>query len=596
MLVRVGLVAVNLTPGDLDGNLDTLCGAYNRAAEAGCDLVVFPELAISGYPPEDLVLRDDFLTECRHRLDSFAAHVSGPAALVGFPEQLSPHPVTDARDRSAANAAAWIEHREIIKVSRKRWLPNYSVFDEARVFAPAPLDQEPTVTLSSGLCVGGLICEDLWRPGPLDSAAALGARLVVVANASPYTLDKPRARRKIVAESARRVTLPVLYANLVGGIDEVVFDGRNLAADATGAIRATGSAFQEEVLVLDVETDSGTLEPQDRILLAQPTPFAPKLHTSQLPPATDSDSVRTADPTADPDLADLYQALLVGLRDYTAKNDFDRVWVGLSGGIDSALVATLAVDALGPASVFAIAMPGPFSSPGSVTDAHELARRTGISIIDVPISDMVQAADDALFELFGDMPRDVTEENIQARMRGLVLMAASNKLSGLVLSTGNKSETSVGFCTLYGDTNGGLAPLKDIPKTLVYALCRWRNAQAGTKVEPIPRAIIDKAPSAELAENQHDESALGSYDALDAVLAAYIEHDASPQAIVTSTGLPASYITKICNLVDHNEYKRRQGPPGIKVTDKAFGRDRRLPITNRWRPTAANIPEEAPVS
>ncbi len=540
-MVRVALGQLNTTVGDLDGNVARLAEWTSRATAAGADLICFPELAVTGYPPEDLILRREFRRDTLAALDDLAtATTRGCTVLVGF---------VDDTPQGARNAAAVLEGGEITSRYHKMKLPNYGVFDEQRYFTPGSAGCIARVGSSS---VGVSICEDAWTPGaPFDGYAAAGIQVLANINASPYHRHKTSERLDICRARARETGAWVVYVNAVGGQDELVFDGGSMVVSPGGDLVAFASMFEEDLLVVELEGRTATAEPRD------PWPTGP---------------------------AEVYGALVLGLGDYVRKNGFGEVVVGLSGGVDSALVAALAADALGPEAVRALAMPSPYSSPGSVTDAVECAQRLGIRLDQVPIEGIVAAYREALTGLFAGTTEGVAEENIQARIRGNLLMALSNRFGSMVLATGNKSEYAVGYATLYGDMAGGLAPIKDVPKTLVYELVRWRNALGparGPDSGPIPQSIVDKPPSAELRPDQRDTDSLPPYEVLDPILEAYVEDDLGVDDIV-ATGADRTTVERVIALIDRAEYKRRQSAPGVKITPKAFGRDRRLPITNRY--------------
>jgi NAD+ synthase (glutamine-hydrolysing) len=536
-VVRVALGQLNTTVGDLDGNVARLADWTSRATAAGADLICFPELAVTGYPPEDLILRREFRRDTLAALDDLArATAEGCTVLVGF---------VDDTPQGARNAAAVLQDGEITSRYHKMKLPNYGVFDEQRYFTPGSAGCIARIGSSS---VGVSICEDAWTPGaPFDGYAAAGIQVLANINASPYHRHKTSERLDICRARARETGAWVVYVNAVGGQDELVFDGGSMVVSPGGDLVAFASMFEEDLLVVELEGRTATAEPRE------PWPTGP---------------------------AEVYGALVLGLGDYVRKNGFREVVVGLSGGVDSALVAALAADALGPEAVRALAMPSPYSSPGSVTDAVECAQRLGIQLDQVPIEGIFATYREALTGLFAGTAEGVAEENIQARIRGNLLMALSNRFGAMVLATGNKSEYAVGYATLYGDMAGGLAPIKDVPKTLVYELVQWRNAQ-GPGDGPIPQSIVDKPPSAELRPDQKDTDSLPPYEVLDPILEAYVEDDLGVDDIV-ATGADRATVERVIALIDRAEYKRRQSAPGVKITPKAFGRDRRLPITNRY--------------
>jgi NAD+ synthase (glutamine-hydrolysing) len=539
--VRVALAQIDVTVGDLTGNADRIIDAIRGAAAQGADLVLVPELAVVGYPPEDLLAKDHFVGDGAAMLSRIAAACSQSAAVIGF---------VDRGDGVLFNAAALCRDGRVEVVYRKRRLPNYGVFDEDRYFGEG---DAPVVFEVGGVRTAITICEDVWTPELAAEAAALGAGLVVNISASPFHAGKGAAREAMLAGLARDNDLWVAYCNLVGGQDELVFDGRSVLLAPDGSVVARALAFEEDVLIVDIP--SGGADES-----------APSVSAgARLEPLVDGEE-------------ELWGALVLGLRDYIRKNGFTDAVVGLSGGIDSALTATLAVDALGADRVHGVLMPSRHSSSGSVTDAEALAEGLGIDHRMLAVEPAFHALRDTLSPAFEGLTPDITEENLQARVRGSLLMALSNKFGWIVLATGNKSELSVGYSTLYGDMVGGFAPIRDVYKTTVYALARWRNARG----QVIPLASIEKPPSAELRPGQLDTDALPPYEVLDPILHAYVEQDASVEEIV-ATGAPAELVSRVTGMVDAAEYKRRQGPLGIRVTPKAFGRDRRMPVTNRYR-------------
>jgi NAD+ synthase (glutamine-hydrolysing) len=564
--VRLAAAQLDLVVGDLDGNVDRMLAAYEKADAAGCDLVAFPELSLTGYPPEDLLLRPAFVAHCGEALEKFAARTGRLAAVVGFPEA----------QRDLANAAALCAHGRVQGVYRKHLLPNYAVFDEQRYFAASTVDGPLFVV--GGVRVALTICEDAWSPsGPIITQAAGGAELVVNINASPFYAGRLHEREAMVATRAADASVPVLYVNLVGGQDELVFDGASMLFDESGRLVARARQFEEDLLLVDVD-----VRPAFRRRLLDPRG---RTRTSALPEIEISEariSERREEPRIEPLLPpvqEVYEALVLGTRDYVLKNGFTDVLIGLSGGIDSSLVAAIAVDALGPEKVVGVLMPSRFSSDGSVTDAEALAANLGIRTITVPIEAAHSAFLDMLAPTFAGTEPGLAEENLQARIRGNLLMAMSNKFGALVLTTGNKSEYATGYSTLYGDMAGGFAVIKDVPKMLVYALSRDRNERALRDL--IPEAVLEKAPSAELRPDQRDSDSLPDYELLDPIIEGYVEDDLSV-AELEAAGHDPDTVRRVARLVDRNEYKRRQAPPGVRVSPKAFGKDRRLPITNRW--------------
>jgi NAD+ synthase (glutamine-hydrolysing) len=541
--VRIALGQVNVTVGDLSGNVDKMDTWVREATGHGADLVCFPELAITGYPPEDLVLRSSFVDANLEALDDLAARVEGRCAvLVGF---------VDRTERGLHNAAALLRGGGVEARYHKHRLPNYGVFDERRYFVPG--ERGCTLRLADAT-LGISVCEDAWRPGPPFDEYAGRVQVIPNINGSPYHRRKTHERLEVCAARARETGAWIVYVNCVGGQDELVFDGGSIVVSPDGDLVWHATAFEEDLLVVDIPGTAGD---------------------EAKPPAPD--------PAREPwpeDSEEVYRAVVLGLGDYVRKNGFREAVVGLSGGIDSSIVATLAADALGPDAVRALAMPSRFSSMESVEDAQDVAKRLGIRIDEVGIDDVFRAYLDALVSLFEGTEADVAEENLQARIRGNLLMALSNKFGGLVLATGNKSEMAVGYSTLYGDLAGGFAPLADVPKTLVYELARWRNGE--TDPPPIPDRVLEKAPSAELRPDQKDTDSLPPYEVLDPIIEDYVEGDRSPEEIVEG-GADLDLVDRVIGMIDRAEYKRRQAPPVVKITPKAFGRDRRLPITNRYR-------------
>jgi NAD+ synthase (glutamine-hydrolysing) len=564
--LRVAAAQLNLVVGDLEGNAARILDTYERAEHEGCDLVAFPELAITGYPPEDLLLRPAFVAQAVETLDKVAARTGRAAAVIGFPEP----------DADLYNAAAVCAGGKVLGVYRKHLLPNYAVFDEERYFEPWKVDGPLFVV--GGVRVALSICEDAWSPsGPILTQAAAGAELVVNINASPYYAGRLRERETMLATRAADASVPVVYVNLAGGQDELVFDGASMVFDEGGHLVARAKQFEEDLLLVDLDVQPAfrrrALDPRGRI------------RAPRLPEVTVSDAQitgRAAQPRIEPVLdpvREVYEALVLGTRDYVRKNDFTDVLIGLSGGIDSSLVAMIAVDALGAEHVQGVLMPSRFSSEGSVTDADALAANLGIEALTIPIEPAHQAFLDMLAEPFAGREPGLAEENLQARIRGTILMTLSNTFGSLVLTTGNKSELATGYSTLYGDMAGGFSVIKDVPKTLVYALARDRNDRAERAL--IPEAVLEKPPSAELRFDQRDSDSLPPYDVLDPIVEAYVEDDRSVTDLLAE-GHDPDVVRRVTWLIDRNEYKRRQAPPGVRVSPKAFGKDRRLPITNRW--------------
>ncbi|HXV04947.1 MAG TPA: NAD(+) synthase [Solirubrobacterales bacterium] len=557
--MRIALAQIDPTVGDVDGNAAKVSEWIGRAEAAGVELAIFPELCVPGYPAEDLYLKRHFIEANRRAVEELARGVgAGLTVLVGFAEPLSA-PLGD--HRRAHNSLAVLSGGTVRAVYRKNRLPNYAVFDEQRYFVPG----EGAATIEvAGMRIGLTICEDVWVEGPPASVeAAEGAGLIANPSGSPYHRGKGREREEMFAARARAYGAHLAFCNLVGGQDELVFDGHSFVVDPSGSVIARAAQFEEELLVCEVPSPA-------------PGPLAEPL----------------------PDLAEVYGALVLGLRDYVAKNGFRHVGLALSGGVDSALVALLAVDAVGPEHVSCVVMPSPHSSAGTQADARAIAANLGAEAIEIPIEATMRAYESALAPEFrrpeedGAAPReplphdparpsapDLAAENIQARIRGNLMMALSNKHGWLVLTTGNKSEVSVGYATLYGDMAGGFAVIKDVPKTLVYELVHHRNEVAGREL--VPASVLERAPSAELRPNQLDSDSLPTYELLDRILEAYVERDEGREEMIAA-GMPAEVVDDVVRMVDRAEYKRRQAAPGIRITPKAFGRDRRLPITNRF--------------
>jgi len=568
--LRVAACQLDLVVGGLDTNVAAILAALEQADAAGADVAVFPELAITGYPPEDLLLKPGFVADNRAALEKLAARTGRCAAVVGF---------VDA-GRDLYNAAAVCSQGSVQGVYRKRLLPNYSVFDEQRYFAAG--SDEPTLFVIGGVRVGVTICEDIWAPtGPMTDQAAGGAELIINISASPYYAGRLVERERMLATRAADASCALVYVNLVGGQDELVFDGASLIVDPDGGLEARAPQFVEKVMVADVDVRpvfrKRLLDPRGRAV----APSLPAVGISDAPRDVEAGTGQPglADPL-DP-VAEIYEALVLGTRDYVTKNGFTDVVVGLSGGIDSTLVAVIAVDALGADHVHGVAMPSRFSSSGANDDAEKLAAALGVDYRVIAIEPAHAALLEMLAPSFADTEEGLAEENVQARARGIVLMALSNKFGWMVLATGNKSEMAAGFATLYGDMAGGFAMIKDVPKTLVYELCRERNRRAG-EAPPISDEVLDKPPSAELRADQRDDQSLPAYDELDPVLEAYVEGDATAGDLERA-GFDGELVRKVVALVDKAEYKRRQAPPGVRVTPKAFGKDRRLPITNHYR-------------
>jgi NAD+ synthase (glutamine-hydrolysing) len=584
-LLRVALAQINPTVGDIRGNARKIVERIGAAREQGAALVVFPELTISGYPPEDLLLKTSFLDQVGTALEEVAAQARGIVALVGFPESAD----------DVYNSAAVLADGEVAAVYRKMYLPNYGVFDEQRYFQSGA---EAGIFELNGVPIGVSICEDIWEPGPPAMTEALaGAQVIVNLSASPYRAGYGRARERMLVQRAVDNLAAVVFVNTVGGQDELVFDGHSLAIDQDGRVLARCPQFEESLTLCTIdprEVVSGRLRDtrhrvnvrrQKRVAgLAEP----PVVHLADLEVRGGGETVGgSVAELLDPE-PEVYAALRTGLRDYVEKNGFERVVLALSGGIDSALVALVAVDALGADRVTCVSMPSPYSSEGTRADARTIAENLGAEFMEISIEATMAAYDEMLASAFAGREPDIAEENVQARIRGNVVMALSNKFGWLVLTTGNKSELSVGYATLYGDMAGGFAVLKDVFKGWVYRLVRWRNEEAGREL--VPASVLERAPSAELRHEQTDQDSLPPYEVLDAILAGYVEEDLDAVELVRR-GLPREDIERVIRLVDRAEYKRRQAPPGIKISTKAFGRDRRLPITNRYERRDDDTPE-----
>ena len=574
-VIRVALAQDNLPVGDLPGNIRRTRVRLDQAQEHGADLIVFPELSVTGYPPEDLLLKKDFVDNAADAINELASAASNITALVGYP-------MISADTQSLHNTAAVLINGQVAARYRKHHLPNYAVFDEQRYFTAG----NKAVVINIGDCLVGItICEDIWMDsGPLVWATAEGeAELIVNLSASPYHRDKGSEREQRFGAQCINHRCFIAFCNAVGGQDELVFDGHSLVIDPTGTVIARGAQFEEDLIVVDIDLDKTTALRQndrrwptaktrsDRIVLTQ----GPPLSSSTATPIAKSNTLA---PELSPE-AEVYAALSLGTRDYVKKNGFRGAVLGLSGGIDSALALTVAVDALGSEAVTAVSMPSEFTADISRADARELASNLNVTLLELSIKDLAANYESCLTDVFADTERNVTEENIQARIRGNLLMALSNKFGWLVLTTGNKSELSVGYATLYGDMAGGFAVLKDVFKTWVYKLARWRNRNSPV----IPQRIIDRPPTAELRDDQLDTDSLPPYDVLDGILERYVERDEHPTRI-EAHGFDRATVHRVIGLVDRAEYKRRQAPPGVRISTRAFGKDRRLPITNLYRP------------
>jgi len=558
---RVALAQINAIVGDLAGNARLIVEAAGAAHQAGADLMLAPELALTGYPPEDLLLRPAFMAACAEALEQLAASLAafpGLTVVVGHPHQQADR--AQVRSRSHAiprsfNAASVLRGGKVLATYCKRELPNYQVFDERRYFASGrDAGLAPVVFTAGGCRFGLLICEDAWYDEPARAAMAAGAQVLCVLNASPFHLGKAEEREQRMGERARQVGAPLLYAHLVGGQDEVVFDGASFAVDATGVVKARAESFVPAVHLVDVDAAGGVAG------IVHPLPTLE---------------------------AQAWSALVLGVRDYIGKNGFPGAIIGLSGGVDSALVLAIAVDAIGAQRVRAVMMPSPYTADISWLDARDMAQRLGVRYDEISIGPMFDAFRASLAAEFAGRPEDATEENIQARIRGTLLMALSNKFGAIVLTTGNKSEMATGYCTLYGDMAGGFAVIKDVAKTLVYRLCEWKNRQPSVRADGsvgpvIPERIITRPPSAELRPDQKDQDSLPPYEILDGILAGYMEEDCSIDDLIAQ-GYPAADVERVTRLIKINEYKRRQSPVGIRITHRAFGRDWRYPITSKFR-------------
>ena len=561
---RIALAQIDPTVGALAANTELMRGCIERARAAGADLVAFPEMCLTGYPPEDLLLRPGFVADAVAQLDRLAEYARGITVVTGC---------VDARGKKVFNSAAVLHCGRKAGIYHKHILPNYGVFDEKRYFHPG---EENSVWRLGNVTVGISICEDIWfASGPQLDQARAGADVILNISSSPFHARKLLERQRMLRSRARTLGTCVCYANLVGGQDELIFDGGSSVMDPTGKLIATGRQFEEDLVVadLDVQAVRGLVrgqEPGGAVRVRMLKPCEPP---GAKPPIT----VHMA-----PGFArweEVYRALVLGLRDYVVKNRFQKVLVGLSGGIDSAITATVAADALGKENVTGVTMPSRYTSQGTFSDSQLVARNLDIRLITMPIENIFTGYLGTLAEPFGGTAPDITEENLQARIRGNLLMALSNKFGWLLLTTGNKSETSTGYCTLYGDMAGGFALLKDVPKTWIYELSAYRNQRAGFDL--IPDSVIKRPPTAELKPNQTDQDTLPPYDVLDAIIEAYVERDLS-RAEIVKMGFDPAVVSRVATMIDRNEYKRRQAPPGLKITPKAFGRDRRMPITNRY--------------
>jgi NAD+ synthase (glutamine-hydrolysing) len=581
--LRVALAQLNATVGDIQGNAAKIAEGLARARDEGAQLAVFPELCLTGYPPEDLLLKTSFLDAAAAALEELAAQTRGIVALVGFPE----------RAEDVFNAAAVLAEGRVAAVYRKMYLPNYGVFDEQRYFQAG---SEPAVFELGGVTLGLTICEDIWEPGPPAMSEALaGAEVIVNLSASPYHAGKGGERERMLVQRAVDNLAAVVFVNTVGGQDELVFDGHSVAIDPEGSVLARGPQFREALTLCTIDPGAvaaarlrdtrhrANVRRQRRAERSGGKDAVRRLTSLEVPAGEGGEEVggEVAAPLGPEE--EVYTALKLGVRDYVEKNGFERVVVALSGGIDSALTALIAVDALGPERVTCVSLPSPYSSEGTRRDARAIAENLGVDFLELSIEAAMRAYEELLSEPFAGTEPDIAEENVQARIRGNVVMALSNKFGWLVLTTGNKSELSVGYATLYGDMAGGFAVLKDVFKGWVYRLVRWRNGSAGRELAP--GSVLERPPSAELRYEQRDQDSLPPYEVLDRILEGYVERDLDAAELVAE-GLPGDEVERVIRMVDRAEYKRRQAPPGIKISTKAFGRDRRLPITNRYESRA----------
>lgn len=566
--MRVAIAQMNSVVGDFQHNKDRIEECLKESVQFGADLVLFPELVLTGYPPEDLLLKNDFIEKNKKVLKYLASSVKGIVAVVGYVEKAK---------NNLYNSAALLYEGKVVGSYRKMILPNYGVFDEKRYFTEG---HEPVCLELNGIKIGLTICEDIWDVnGPGKQICEKGQVDVLLnISSSPYFKGKGKAREDLVRKRALQYKTHIIYANLIGGQDELVFDGHSLVVAPDGSLLTKGNSFTEEMIYADLEIYPKPIKQKSKINAGQ---SIKTYHFSTTLSSNDKPIILKRKVRKIVAMEEVFMALVLGTRDYMRKNQFDKAVIGLSGGIDSALTTVIAVEAVGSENVVGVTMPSIYSSQGSIDDSKKLAKNLGIHIISLPIKDAMRAYDKILAKIFKGFPSDITEENLQARIRGNLMMALSNKMGWLVLTTGNKSEFSVGYCTLYGDMAGGFAVIKDVPKKWVYQLSRWINKNENSEL--IPKEILTKEPSAELRPDQKDIDSLPPYSLLDKVLSRYIEGDQGLDKL-KGIGLPVKEVKKIIKLVDASEYKRRQGPPGIKITPKAFGKDRRLPITNCYKP------------
>ncbi len=571
--IRVSLAQINPIVGDLAGNVKKIISCIGKARELKTELIAFPELAITGYPPEDLLLNPQFIKDNISALNKVRAASRGITAVAGFVDS----------HKAIYNAAAIITNRKLIDVYHKKILPNYGVFDEFRYFQAG---RRYPVYNFGGINIGVNICEDVWdKDGPTKVQALSGADIIINMNASPYHMGKAAFRENLISTRAAESKVIIVYLNMVGGQDELIFDGGSFIVNSQGNIIMRGKQFREELITADIEIRDtkrkvSHSDKKELQKLMKKGEIIEKVNVSSGPANGRKPKLKILENVWMPAIEEVYNALLLGTRDYVHKNGFQSVLIGLSGGIDSALVAAIAVDALGKEKVRGLYMPSPYTSKESFEDVHALAGNLGIKVLTIPIDDIFKTYLKTLSKTFKGIEQGITEENLQARIRGNILMAFSNKFGWLVLATGNKSEMSVGYATLYGDMAGGFSVIKDVPKTMVYDLCKWKNDKEGRAV--IPERVFWKEPSAELKPDQRDVDTLPPYPLLDPILKAYVEEDKSFDEIM-KMGCDIACAQKVISMIDHSEYKRRQAPPGIKITPRAFGKDRRFPITNRYK-------------